>query len=82
MLPHMTHAEQYSTVEPGACPARRMRTRNRVVATLALASVLGATSMVVASSTPASADQISDAQAQAAAITAGSTKLRNRYIHM
>ena len=28
---HMTHAEQYSTVEPGACPARRRRTRNRVV---------------------------------------------------
>ena len=66
----MTHAEQYSTVEPGACPARRMKTRNRVFATLAVASVLGATSLVVASSTPASADQISDAQAQAAAISA------------
>jgi len=66
----MTHAEQYSTVEPGACPARRNKTRNRVFATLAVASALGVTSMVVASSTPASADQISDAQAQASAVTA------------
>jgi cell wall-associated NlpC family hydrolase len=66
----MTHAEQYSTIEPGACPARRKRTRNRVFATLAVASALGATSLVVASSTPASADQISDAKAQAAAISA------------
>ena len=47
-----------------------MRTPHRVLATLAVASVLGATSLVVASSTPASADQISDAQAQAAAVTA------------
>ena len=39
-------------------------------ATLAVASALGATSLVVASSTPASADQISDAKAQAAAISA------------
>jgi len=66
----MTHAEQYSTVEPGACPARRSRTRNRVVATLAVASLLGATSVMVTIASPASADQISDAQAQAAAITA------------
>jgi cell wall-associated NlpC family hydrolase len=66
----MTHAEQYSTVEPGACPARRSRTRNRVVATLAVASLLGATSVMVAIATPASADQISDAQAEAAAVTA------------
>jgi len=66
----MTHAEQYSTVEPGACPARRNRTRNRVFATIALASALGATSLVFTSDMPASADQISDAQAQAAAISA------------
>jgi len=66
----MTHAEQYSTVEPGDRPARRNRTRNRVVATLAVASVLGATSAMVTIATPASADQITDAQAQAAAITA------------
>ena len=66
----MTHAEQYSTVEPGACPARRNRTRNRVFATIALASALGATSLVFTSDLPASADQISTAQAQAAAISA------------
>ena len=68
--PHMTHAEQYSTAEPGACPARHKKTRNRVLATVALASALGASSVVLISTTPASADQISDAQAQAAAITA------------
>jgi len=66
----MTHAEQYSTVEPGASPARRNRTRSRVIATLAVASVVGATSAMVSIAPPASADQISDAQAQAAAITA------------
>jgi cell wall-associated NlpC family hydrolase len=66
----MTHAEQYSTVEPGACRARCNRTRNRVLATVALASALGATTVVFAATTPASADQISDAQSQAAAITA------------
>lgn len=66
----MTHAEQYSTVEPGARPARRNRTRNRVVATLAVVSLVGATSAMVSIAPPASADQISDAQAQAAAITA------------
>ena len=66
----MTHAEQYSTVEPGARSARHSRSRNRVVATLAVTALLGATSAMVCVSTPASADQISDAQAQAAAITA------------
>jgi cell wall-associated NlpC family hydrolase len=66
----MTHAEQYSTVEPGACPARRNRTRSRVFATLAVVSMVGATSAMVSIATPASADQVSDAQAQAAAITA------------
>ena len=67
---HMTHAEQYSTVEPGACSARPRRTRNRVVATLAVATILGATSAAVSPATPASADPIADAQAQASAITA------------
>ncbi len=66
----MTHAEHYSTVEPGACSARPPRTRNRVVATLAVAIVLGATSAAVSPATPASADPIADAQAQASAITA------------
>ena len=41
-----------------------------MLATIALASALGATSAVFATTTPASADQISDAQSQAAAITA------------
>ena len=41
-----------------------------MIASLAVASALGVTSLVVSSSTPASADQISDAQAQAAAISA------------
>jgi len=66
----MTHAEQYSTVEPGACQTRRNRTPNRVLATVAFASALGASSVVFPATTPASADQISDAQSQAAAITA------------
>ncbi len=67
---NMTHAEQYSTVEPGACPARRRRTPIRVLATVVTASMIGATSAIVSFATPASADQISDAQAQASAITA------------
>jgi peptidoglycan hydrolase CwlO-like protein len=66
----MTHAEHYSTVEPGAYPAPRDRTRNRVMATVAFSSALGAASVVFAFTTPASADKISDAQSQAAAITA------------
>lgn len=41
-----------------------------MLATIALASALGATSVVFAPTTPASADQISDAQSKAAAITA------------
>jgi len=40
------------------------------LATVALASVIGATSAIVSIATPAAADKISDAQAQAAAITA------------
>src|SRR5664280_892843 len=67
---HMTHAEQYSTSEPGACQTARSKPRRRVVALLAMASALGAASAVICTSVPASADQISDAKAQAAAITA------------
>jgi cell wall-associated NlpC family hydrolase len=70
MLTYMTDAEHYSTVEPGACPSHRNRTPKRILATMALASALGATSVVFESTTPASADQISDAQSEAAAITA------------
>src|SRR5664279_708635 len=67
---HMTHAEQYSTSEPGACQTARRKPRRRVVALLAMASTFGAAATVICTSVPASADQISDAKAQAAAITA------------
>ena len=66
----MTHAEQYSTSEPSAPPPARKKTRRRVISTVALATGLGLASTVIASSRPASADQIADAKAQAAAITA------------
>ena len=66
----MTHAEQYSTSEPSAPPPARRKTPRRIISTVALATGLGLASTVIASSRPASADQISDAKAQAAAITA------------
>ncbi len=66
----MTHAEQYSTSEPSAPPPARRKTRRRIISTVALATGLGLASTVIASSRPASADQIADAKAQAAAITA------------
>src|ERR1035437_10156945 len=66
----MTHAEQYSTSEPGAPREARTRSRSRVGALLALAVTTGITSLVVVPTRPASADQISDAKAQASALTA------------
>ena len=66
----MTHAELYSTSEPSAPPPARKKTRRRVVSTVALATGLGFAATVIVSTRPASADQISDARAQAAAITA------------
>jgi cell wall-associated NlpC family hydrolase len=66
----MTHAEQYSTSEPSASLPPRKKARRRVISMVALAATLGLTSTVISSSRPASADQISDARAQAAAITA------------
>src|SRR5665647_2641847 len=66
----MTHAEQYSTSEPGAPHKARTRSRSRVGALLALAVTTGITSLVVVPTRPASADQISDAKAQASALTA------------
>jgi cell wall-associated NlpC family hydrolase len=66
----MTHAEQYSTSEPGAPRRARTRSRGRIGALLALAVTTGITSLVVVPSHLASADQISDAQAQASALTA------------
>src|SRR5665647_906462 len=66
----MTHAEQYSTSEPGVSREARTRSRSRVGALLALAVTTGITSLVVVPTRPASADQISDAKAQASALTA------------
>jgi len=66
----MTHAEQYSTSEPSASPAPRKQRRKRVFTVLALAASLGITSAVISSVRPAAADQLSDAKAQAATITA------------
>jgi len=66
----MTHAEQYSTSEPSASPAPRKQRRKRVFTVLALAASLGITSAVISSARPAAADQLSDAKAQAATITA------------
>src|SRR5674476_953952 len=66
----MTHAEQYSTSEPGAPHKARTRSRSRVGALLALAVTTGITSLVVVPTRAASADQISDAKAQASALTA------------
>ena len=66
----MTHAEQYSTSEPSASPAPRKQRRKRVFTVLALAVSLGITSAVISSARPAAADQLSDAKAQAQAITA------------
>src|ERR1700690_139714 len=66
----MTHAEQYSTSEPSASPAPRKLRRKRVFTVLALAASLGITSAVISSARPAAADQLSDAKAQAEAITA------------
>ena len=66
----MTHAEQYSTSEPGAPREARTRSRGRIGALLALAVTTGITSLVVVPTRPASADQISDAKAQASALTA------------
>ncbi len=66
----MTHAEQYSTSEPAAPRQARTRSRGRIGALLALAVTTGITSLVVVPPRLASADPISDAQAQASALTA------------
>jgi peptidoglycan DL-endopeptidase CwlO len=66
----MTHAERYSTLEPRALPAPRRTAHKRVFAVLALASTLGLSSAMISLARPASADQLSDAKAQAASITA------------
>jgi len=66
----MTHAEQYSTSEPCAPAPTRKNNRRRAISVAALAVTLGISGFILSSSRPASADQIADDQAQAAAITA------------
>jgi peptidoglycan DL-endopeptidase CwlO len=66
----MTHAERYSTSEPGACPTVRNTPLRRVFVVLALATSLVTGAAVISTTAPATADQISNARAQAAAITA------------
>ncbi len=66
----MTHAEQYSTSEPCAPAPNRMNNRRRAISVAALAVTLGISGFILSCSRPASADQIADDQAQAAAITA------------
>ena len=66
----MTHAEQYSTSEPGVSSGVRARSVKRAGAILALAVTTGLASLVAAPIHPASADQLSDAKAEAAALSA------------
>jgi peptidoglycan DL-endopeptidase CwlO len=66
----MTHAEQYSTSEPGAPLRARAKSRPLIGALLALVGATGIVFLVVVPTRPASADQISDAKAQAAAVGA------------
>jgi cell wall-associated NlpC family hydrolase len=66
----MTLAELSSTSEPGTGHAGRTKHSLRPLALVGLAASLGAVTVAVSVSLPASADQISDAKAQAAAIDA------------
>ena len=66
----MPHAEPSSTSELPVPPAPHKTPRKHVFAGLGLAVTIGIASAVIASPRSASADQISDAKAQAAAITA------------
>ncbi len=65
----MTHAERFSTSEPGASPSRYHPLR-RALSILAVAAVLVGATLVVSSARPAAADQIADAKAEASAIAA------------
>ena len=64
----MTHAEQYSTSEPGVSRGIRARSARRAGAVLALAAATVLASLVVAPVHPSSADQLSSARAQASAL--------------
>ena len=65
----MTLAEQYSTSEPRVTAAPRKTSPKRVFAMLVLGAAIGIPTAAISSAHSASADQISDAKAQAAAIT-------------
>jgi peptidoglycan DL-endopeptidase CwlO len=66
----MTHAELSSTSEPGAGNAGYKKHSLRPLALIASAGSLCLATLAMTASSPASADQISDAKAQAAAISA------------
>ncbi len=68
--PVMPDAELSSTAKPNVSLLPRKTPRRPVRALLVLASVLGIGSSVMVVARPAAADQISDAKAQAASITA------------
>ena len=66
----MTHAEQYSTSEPGDPRGVRTRSVKRTGAILTLAAATVLASLIVTPIRPSSADQLSDAKAEAAALSA------------
>jgi peptidoglycan DL-endopeptidase CwlO len=66
----MTRAELSSTSEPSAPPAPRNLHRKRAFTVVALAASVVLPSAVLGTVRPAAADQLSDAKAQAASVTA------------
>jgi peptidoglycan DL-endopeptidase CwlO len=66
----MTHAERSSTSEPSVSPVTAKKTHRRVVTILSLALTLAASSFVFSTGRTAAADQLSDAKAEAASISA------------
>lgn len=66
----MTHAEHTLPDERGACPTAYRPLRRRATVAVSLASGLALVSSLVTAAPPASADAISSARAQAAALTA------------
>lgn len=66
----MTHAERSSTSEPSVSPSAAKKTRRRVISMLSLATTVASTSFLFSAVRPAAADQLSDAKAEAASITA------------
>lgn len=72
--PTVTDAEQCSTAKWGTSKTARTRSYRRLVTLPALAIVTAITSTVVAPLRPAGADQIADAKAEAAALSAKLTQ--------